>query len=73
MAAFFDEHGQTDPQLVLPWWQQQEVASANIHGSGLIDQQGLRNKHEIERWFERWRRQPAQPIQPENQGETPHG
>jgi hypothetical protein len=68
MGAFFDEHSQTDSRLELPWWQQ-EIASANIHSSSPIDQQGLRYKHEIERWLERWRRQPAQP---ENQGDTRH-
>lgn len=76
MAAFFDEHSQTDPQLGLPWWQhQQEATPANMHSSSPIDQQDLRNKHEIERWLERWRRQPAQPsqsYQSENQGDTQH-
>ena len=72
IAAFFEEHSQTDPQLEIPWWQRQGASPANVHNSGLIDQQDMRNKHEVERWFERWRRQPAQPAQSENQGETPH-
>jgi hypothetical protein len=65
MTAFFDEYSQTDPQLGLPWWQEPPpVASPNMHGSAPVDQQGLRNKHEIERWIERWHRHPAQSTQP---------
>ena len=61
----------------LPWWQEPPpVASpADMHGSAPVDQQGLRNKQEIERWLERWRRhpdrpdRPDRPVQPKQQGE----
>jgi hypothetical protein len=61
MGPFFDEHTQTAPQLQLPWWMRQRVATpppgqANQRNIP-IDQERMRNNREIERWLERWRRQ----------------
>ena len=74
----------------LPWWQEPPPVAPpdpDMHSSAPVDQQGLRNKQEIERWIERWRRPPAQPTrpdrpdqpnspirpaQPKNQGERSH-
>lgn len=72
MASFFDEHTRTSPQLQSPWWMRQRVptsASDNTQASQRTipsDQESMRNNREIERWLERWRREPASSEQEGN-------
>lgn len=69
MQELFDEHGQTDPQMELPWWLRKIVASSNTPlPDGPIDQESVRTNRLVQRWLERWGRQPSH-----QQGEdTPH-
>lgn len=56
MAAFFDQHTSTDPQIELPWWLRNITNTAN--GSGPIDQESIRTNRLVQRWLERWGKQP---------------
>ncbi len=57
MAAFFDAHDQTAPQIALPWWLGKVTASAsNVHSEHPIDQESLRTNTQVQRWRERWGR-----------------
>lgn len=60
MAAFFDEHTQTTPQMRLPWWNRPEAAT--MQGNSPIDEKSERNREEIERWLARWGRQSFQHL-----------
>lgn len=54
--SFFNEHGETGPQLTLPWWLHNVLTSpTGVEGNGLIDQQSLRTNRLVQRWLERWR------------------
>lgn len=73
MAAFFDAHDQTEPQLELPWWLSKIAASANNpHGAHPIDNQSIRTNHLVQRWRQRWGR-PVSIEQPfEKSEDTSH-
>ena len=55
MAAFFDQHTTTDPQIELPWWLHNLTNASN--GNGLIDQESSRTNRLVQRWLERWGKQ----------------
>jgi hypothetical protein len=60
MMAFFEEHEQTDPQLELPWWLRNiTVSSKDEHVSRPIDHNSIRTNRLVQRWIERWGRQPS--------------
>lgn len=63
MAAFFDQHTSTDPQMELPWWLRNITNIAN--GSGPIDQESIRTNRLVQRWLERWGKQPPFSQKPE--------
>ncbi len=78
MAALFNAHSQTDPQLTLPWWLHKAAISATQGGP--LDQQSIRTNRLVQRWLERWGRQseqsghppPVRPI-PSDQAARPRG
>lgn len=51
-----DAHGQTDPQLKVPWWLRntRNATDQDPQKTSPIDQQSRRTNHLVERWFERW-------------------
>ncbi len=55
MAAFFDQHSTTDPQIELPWWLHNLTNASN--GNGPIDQESSRTNRLVQRWLERWGKQ----------------
>ena len=57
MAAFFDQHTTTDPQIELPWWLHNLTNVS--HGNGPIDQESSRTNRLVQRWLERWGKQPS--------------
>ena len=60
MIAFFDEHEHTDPQLELPWWLRNITVSSKDKQAGRpIDQYSIRTNRLVQRWIERWGRQPS--------------
>ncbi len=60
MIAFFDEHEQTDPQLELPWWLRNITISSRDEQAGRpIDHNSIRTNRLVQRWIERWGRQPS--------------
>lgn len=62
MTSFIDEHTLTDPQIELPWWLRNIAAAARANQSnGPIDQESVRTNRLVQRWLERWGRQPEQP------------
>ncbi len=62
MTSFIDEHTLTDPQIELPWWLRNIAAAARASQSnGPIDQESVRTNRLVQRWLERWGRQPSQP------------
>ena len=66
MAAFFDEHSQTEPQLELPWWLHNIVVSAGTgYRNGPIDQESIRTNRLVQRWLERWGRQSPHQEKPQ--------
>ena len=63
MIAFFDEHEQTDPQLELPWWLRKITVSSKDEQAGRpIDHNSIRTNRLVQRWIERWGRQPSPTI-----------
>ena len=63
MMAFFDEHEKTDPQLELPWWLRKiTVSSKDEHAGRPIDHNSIRTNRLVQRWIERWGRQPSPAI-----------
>jgi hypothetical protein len=54
MAAFFDQHDQTEPQLEIPRWLR-NITHAN-HPDGPIDRETMRTNRLVQRWVERWGR-----------------
>ncbi len=74
MAAFFDEHSQTDPQVELPWWLRKITISVrDTQGSRHIDQQSVRTNRLVQRWIERWGRQSSTTFMPaEKEGKSAH-
>jgi hypothetical protein len=73
MTPFFDERTQTAPQVQVPWWMRQPITSSaagsikDVQRNVPRDQGSMRNNRDIERWLERWGRQPANH---EPQGDT---
>ncbi len=66
MSSFIDEHSLTDPRIELPWWLHNiSVASGTNNPNGLIDQESIRTNRLVQRWLERWGRQPQ--SSPQNQ------
>ena len=60
MIAFFDEHERTDPQLELPWWLRKITVSSKDEQAGRpIDHNSIRTNRLVQRWIERWGRQPS--------------
>ena len=60
MIAFFDEHEQTDPQLELPWWLRNITVSSKDEQAGRpIDHNSIRTNRLVQRWIDRWGRQPS--------------
>lgn len=63
MSSFFDQHTTTDPQMELPWWLRNLTNATNGIGTGPIDQESVRTNRLVQRWLERWGKQPQQPQQ----------
>lgn len=61
MTSFFDQHTTTDPQMELPWWLRNLANVTN--GTGPIDQESIRTNRLVQRWLERWGKQPQPPQQ----------
>ena len=60
MIAFFDEHEHTDPQIELPWWLRNITVSSKDEQAGRpIDHNSIRTNRLVQRWIERWGRQPS--------------
>lgn len=62
MVAFFDQHSTTDPQIELPWWLQNLTSVS--HRNGPIDQESSRTNRLVQRWLERWGKQPSHSQEP---------
>jgi hypothetical protein len=57
MLAFFDKHGQADPQLSI-WLQNERKRAMRASGDEhVVDEETRRLNESIQRWFERWHRQ----------------
>jgi hypothetical protein len=66
MKPFFDEYGQTDPQLEIPWWLRSILSSADAdHPTGPIDPERIRTNRLVQRWLERWKKLPTTPQKSE--------
>jgi hypothetical protein len=60
MIAFFSGHEETDPQLELPWWLRKITISSKDEQAGRpIDHNSIRTNRLVQRWIERWGRQPS--------------
>jgi hypothetical protein len=60
MIAFLDGHQLTDPQLELPWWLRNITISSKDEQAGRpIDYKSIRTNRLVQRWIERWGRQPS--------------
>jgi hypothetical protein len=70
MAALFEENTQTEPQVTLPWWFREALASAR-QDNGQLDRQSLRTNVSVQRWRERWHRKASEPKQ-EDQADEQH-
>lgn len=65
MLAFFDGHALTDPQLELPWWLRNiAISPKDEQGSRPIDYNSIRTNRLVQRWIERWGRQPSNALKP---------
>ena len=74
MIAFFDEHEKTDPQLELPWWLRKITVSSRDEQAGRpIDHNSIRTNRLVQRWIERWGRQPTPTISSTESKEEPSG
>jgi hypothetical protein len=66
MAAFFDQHELTEPQIELPWWLSNiAIASTNGQDAKPIDQQSGRSNRLVQRWIQRWGQQPSSVQKPQ--------
>lgn len=73
MTTFFDEYGQTQPQIELPWWLRNIALAASIdrtNRTGPLDPETLRTNRLVQRWLERWGQRP--PLQNQSLEDTPH-
>ena len=55
MNSFLDAHSQTDPQLTIPWWLRR---AASTSPDGSLDPQSVQTNRLVQRWLERWGKQP---------------
>ena len=60
MAAIFEEHSSTEPQIEPPWWLHTMPATRGINLSGPTDQESARTNRLVQRWQERWGRHYSQ-------------
>ncbi len=74
MMALFEGYAQTDPQLEVPWWLRDITTSrSDTHENQPTDPQSIRTNRLVERWIERWGRQPPAILKPaEKEGEDAH-
>jgi hypothetical protein len=57
--AIFEEYNRTEPQLELPWWLRNIMASTGtLDRTSPIDQESIRTNRLVQRWLERWGRRP---------------
>lgn len=56
MPAFFDQHTPTEPRIELPYWFRNLTTASGTKGP--VDQESIRNNRLVQRWVERWRKQP---------------
>jgi hypothetical protein len=74
MLAFFEEHEHTDPQLELPWWLRNITVSSKDEQAGRpIDHNSIRTNRLVQRWIERWGRQPSSALKTTNNKEEDSG
>ncbi len=74
MIAFLNEHEQTDPQLELPWWLRNiTVSSKDEQTSRPIDHNTIRTNRLVQRWIERWGRQPSPALKSTENNEEDSG
>lgn len=68
MNSFLDEHTRTEPQIELPWWLRRITDGTGEQSSGPAPEQGGNHTNRlVQRWIERWGRQPGQPSTRENE------
>lgn len=74
MAAFFEEHAQTETRVELPWWLRNlTISTSSTQGNLPIDQESIRTNRLVQRWIERWGRQSSTTFKPaEEEGEKAH-
>ena len=65
MPAFFDQQTPTEARIELPHWFRNLTSASGSNGP--IDQESVRNNRLVQRWIERWRKQPPDPAN--NRGE----
>jgi len=67
MNTFLDEESNTEPRMELPWWLSRITNGTNENGAGPVPEQGGNNTNRlVQRWIERWGRQPVLPSEAEN-------
>ncbi len=67
MNAFLDEQSSTEPRMELPWWLSRITNGTDESGAGSAPERGGNNTNRlVQRWIERWGRQPAPPSEAEN-------
>ena len=73
MIAFLEGHELTDPQLELPWWLRNiTIYSRDKQAGRPIDYKSIRTNRLVQRWIERWGRQPSTVLKStENKEEGP--
>ena len=70
MFAFMDQQAQTDPQVELPWWLRKiTITSGDAESGRPIDQESIRTNRLVQRWVERWGRQPSTAFTTEGESE----
>ena len=65
MPAFFDQQTPTEARIELPHWFLNLTSASGSNGP--IDQESVRNNRLVQRWIDRWRKQPPDPAN--NRGE----
>ena len=59
--AFINTHALTNPQTNIPWWLQDIISvQEEAQEPHPTDRQSERDDHLVQRWFERWGKQPVQ-------------
>ncbi len=68
--TFLDQHALTDPQIELPHWLRSIAnAASSHHPAAPVDQESIRTNRLVQRWIERWGRQPSS-QQPEGENKS---